>query len=108
MGAVALLAHLDELGIAVRGTGTATEVWFRIGTAWRNPDAVLADLEPVLARVGRDDKVPADLRALAAKYPDSPLAEDVRVGYQAGLPVAFAFGGVAGATVPAFMRFMAA
>ena len=103
-----MIAHIDELGVAVRGTGDSTEVWFRIGTVWRNPDDVLAALEPVLARVGRDTTVSTDLRALAAKFPDSPLAEDVRVGFYAGVPVAFASGVLAGTAIPAFMKYLAA
>jgi hypothetical protein len=101
-----LVLHVDELGVAQRAVQGGTEIWFAIGTVWRNDDAVLAALEPVLARAGREP-LDAPVRAVAARFPTSPLAEDVRLGFAGGVPVAAAVGVVAGFWIPRFMRSIA-
>jgi hypothetical protein len=102
----ALLVHLDELGAAQRSTADGTDLWFTVGTLWRNDDAVLAELQPLLARAAWKP-LAADLRAIAARFPTSPLAEDLRAGYAPGLPAAAAVGMVAGFWVPKFQRLQA-
>jgi hypothetical protein len=101
-----LLVHLDELGAAQRSTADGTDLWFTIGTLWRNDDAVLAELRPLLARAAWKP-LAADLRFLAARFPSSPVAEDLRNGYAPGVPAAAAAGMVAGFWVPKFQRLQA-
>ena len=73
-------AHVDELGVGLRLADGGIDLWLRAGTVWRNPDEIVAKLEPLLRRFADGHDVHDQVVALARRFPKSPLAEDVAAG----------------------------
>jgi hypothetical protein len=83
---VSAAVHLDEIGVAQRSTDDGTELWLRVGTVWRNSDAVLAEVEPILARF-ESGPILEEVRAVARRHPGSPLAAAAGAGPYGGIVV---------------------
>ena len=76
-----------------------------MATPFENPDEVVASLEPLLGRlVDGDASALPEVEALAARYPDSPLAADVRSG-GVGVGLAMCVPSILSSiALPAFMK----
>jgi hypothetical protein len=75
------LYHLNELGMSIRVQDDGVHAGLRVRTSWANPDEVVAEAEKLIEQLGPGAKdAHARAAALAARFPDSPLARDVEVG----------------------------
>ena len=100
-------AHLSELGAGLRTDAGGIHGFFRLSTTWRNPPAVVAELEPLLDRVARGElDAVGNVKALAAKHPGSPLATDLELGSGGGAAGAAIVGILAAVAVPAFVKYI--
>jgi hypothetical protein len=96
---------LAELGLGVRAGDDGVDGLVHVRTIWDNPDAVIAALAPVIAKAARGEDIAPDVSAIAAKFPDSPYAADVRAG-PAGLMVPTALVGMLAAiAIPTFLQY---
>jgi hypothetical protein len=75
------MTHVAEIGAAVEPRVDGAVVTVRLRTTFANPDEVVSALEPLLYRAMRGDvAAAAEIRALAGRFPRSPLAADVATG----------------------------
>jgi hypothetical protein len=104
-GALSLwgLLHLNELGLAFQVTDDGAHLFATVRTLWSNPDDVVVELERRIGDfAGGKAEALDDLDAVAARYPSSPFANDLKAG------AAFVFvqtGVLAAIAIPAFMKY---
>lgn len=99
-------AHLSELGAGLRTDDNGAHGFVRVATTWRNPPAVVAGLEPLIARFAKGDfAVTADIKKLAAEHADSPLAGDLALGSSGGAAGAASLGVLSAVAIPAFIKY---
>ena len=79
--AVRWLYFVNELGVALRVEDDGVHAALRVRTLWANPDPLIAEMQDMIEQlVERKPEARARMAALAARFPDSPLAADVRAG----------------------------
>lgn len=73
------LYFVNELGFALRVQDDGVHAALRVRTLWANPDPVIAEMQDVIEQlVDRRPEARARMAALAARFPGSPLADDLR------------------------------
>jgi hypothetical protein len=74
------MTHVYEIGFAMRIENDHVATRTELGTVWQDDDALLAKLEPVLARVAKGEEGRDALAALAKEFPKSHLATHLAAG----------------------------
>jgi hypothetical protein len=97
---------LSELGFGVRVGDHGIDAMLGVRTIWDDPEDVVVAIEPVIAKAVRGEDITDDVKAVAAKFPASPYAADVRAG-EVGYTIPVAFIGMAAAIVlPVLMDYL--
>ncbi|HEX4452065.1 MAG TPA: hypothetical protein VH143_14400 [Kofleriaceae bacterium] len=104
--AVRVATFINEIGAAVRIDHDQLRIVLGVRTAWANSDEVVTRLLAIPAKAvleGKGDQLVAPIIAAA---PSSPLANDVKAGFGGMLVQTAMLGGMAAASIPAFMDYM--
>jgi hypothetical protein len=106
-GVVSWFYRINEIGLWLRVRDDGVHVALRVRTIWANPDELVAAIEDVIEASPIAGRRRARLVALAERFPDSPLAGDLRAG-QGGLALeGVALGGMSAFVAWATRRAMA-
>lgn len=97
------MAYISELGGGVRVDDDGITIAVVVRTLFANPDPVVSRASELIRIAAAGDDISADLAALVAAHPHSPLAADAASGYVGLLMPTFVTGVLAAVAVPAFM-----
>ena len=93
------VAHVDEMGLAVRSDAAGIRAQLEVGTLWQDSDALLDQVEDLVSRMSAGDDVSGPWAHLVGTHPGSQLARERALG-ERGIALA-----VAGAAVTSvFLR----
>jgi type IV pilus assembly protein PilA len=99
------LHRLNELGLAVRVRDDGIHAALRVRTLWANPDPLVAEADKLFEELAQGKADVARVQALAARYPDAPLAHDVQAGGAGFVLLAAPTGTIAAIAIPAFVGY---
>jgi hypothetical protein len=99
---------LSELGIGVRVGDGGIDVLAGARTIWDDPEDVIAAIAPVVAKALGGDEITGDVKAIAAKFPQSPYAADVRAGEGGLMLPVFATGLLSAIIAPLYVDYQRA
>jgi hypothetical protein len=104
--AVRVATFINEIGAAVRVDHDELRIVLGVRTAWANPDEVVTRLLAIPAKSVLEGKGDQLVAPIVAAAPSSPLANDVKAGFGGMLVQTAMLGGMAAASIPAFMDYM--